>query len=246
MSRVTAIVCDDDKTARGIIANAIQSEFFSLGVEAEITLCTSGTELLARLTTADYNLLFLDIDMPGASGIQLGQKLREENNTIDIIFVSNREDRVFDSLKVEPIGFIRKSHLIEDIPDVLHRYWKHHKKSLDSKMLVAETKERIISVPLKDVIYFEGARNCQMLYMKDGKEPCQIRRNLKELEDELATDGFIRVHKGFLVNYNYIRLIEQDNVLLTDGRRIPLSRRKHQEVKSRFLQLMQKDGAFLS
>lgn len=246
MNRVTAIVCDDDKAARGMIANAIQSEFFNLGVEAEITLCASGTELLTQLTPARYNLLFLDIDMPGANGIQLGQRLREENNTIDIIFVSNREDRVFDSLKVEPIGFIRKSHLIEDIPDMLRRYWKHHQKSMDSKMLVVETKESIISVPLKDVMYFEGARNCQMLYVKDRKEPCQIRRNLKELEDELTVDGFIRVHKGFLVNYNYIRLIVQDNVLLIDGRSIPLSRRKHQEVKGRFLQLMQKDGAFLS
>lgn len=246
MDRLRMIVCDDDRTARNIIADATQVVFHDLGVETETALCSSGAELLTRLSSARFDLLFLDIDMPGPSGIQLGQKLRDEKNTIDIIFVSNREDRVFDSLRIEPAGFIRKSRLIEDIPDVLRRYWKHSKIRMEGKMLVVDTKEHIISVPLRDVMYFEGARNCQLLFIQGETEPRQIRRNLKELEDELTEDGFIRVHKGFLVNYGYIRLIEQDSVLLTNGSRVPLSRRKLQEVKSRFLHLMQQRGMVLS
>lgn len=246
MDKRTVIVCDDDSAARGFIANAVQAAFLELGVEAEIVLCASGSELRTRLSNGYFDLLFLDIDMPGTSGIQLGRQLRDEGNEIAIIYVSNREDKVFDSLKVGPVGFIRKSHLIEDVPDVLRRYLKHTGKKQAGKMLVVETRERVISVPLQDVAYVEGARNCQMLHLEGQAEPCQIRRNLKELEDELAQDGFIRVHKGFLVNYNYIRLIEQDSVLLTSGERVPLSRRKLQEVKSRFLQLMQKNGAVLS
>lgn len=246
MDRQTIIVCDDDKAARGIIANAVQAGFSELGVETETTLCSSGMELRNQMSSGCFDLLFLDIDMPGINGIQLGKQLRDEGKEIDIIYVSNREDKVFDSLKVEPVGFIRKSHLIEDIPDVLQRYWKHYGKRKMGKMLVVETKERIISVLLKDVMYIEGARNCQLLYLWGWDTPCQVRRNLKELEEELAQDGFIRVHKGFLVNYDYIRLIEQDNILLTNGNRVPLSRRKLQEVKSRFLQLMQQNGAVLS
>lgn len=246
MDRQIIIVCDDDKAARSIIANAVQGGFAELGVEVETVLCASGAELRTRLSNGCFDLLFLDIDMPGISGIQLGRQLRNEGREIDIIYVSNREDRVFDSLKVDPVGFIRKSHLIEDIPDVLRRYWKRCESRQTEKMLIVETKERILSIPLKDVVYIEAARNCQMLHIRGRAKPCQIRRNLKDLEDELAQDGFIRIHKGYLVNYHYIRLIEQDSVLLTDGEQVPLSRRKLQAVKSRFLQLMQKNGAVLS
>lgn len=53
----------------------------------------------------------------------------------------------------------------------------------------------------------EGAQNCQMIHIAGGEEPVPLRRPMQEMETELLSKGFIRVHKGYLVNCDYIRLI---------------------------------------
>ncbi len=65
---------------------------------------------------------------------------------------------------------------------------------------------------------------------------------MKELEENLAEKGFIRVHKGFLVNYQYIDTITNTAVILTDGQEVPLSRRSINDVKRRYLNLMKWDA----
>lgn len=245
MKRIRMTVCDDEETARGIVASSFQTIFAQHGVETEVTVCGTVAELIRKQLVSISDLLILDIDMPGMNGVSFGRKLREQKNEIDIIYVSNREDRVFDSLKVNPVGFVRKSHLLEDIPDVVEHYIHSNQKASRSRNLIVETKERIISIPLKRILYFEGARNCQLIHVQGQTDTLPIRRNLQDLEDELREEGFLRIHKGYLVNFDYIRLIGETDVLLTNGERVPMSRRKVQETKAQFLKLMQESGAFL-
>lgn len=245
MKRIRVTVCDDEAVARNIVASSFQAVFAQHGVETEITACATVSELVQKQMVSASDLLILDIDMPGMSGVAFGKQLRQQKNEIDIIYVSNREDKVFDSLKVNPVGFVRKSHLLEDIPDVVEHYLHDQEKTSSARKLVVETKEKIISIPLKSILYFEGARNCQLIHIQGQTEPLPIRRNLQELEEELSGDGFLRIHKGYLVNFDYIRLIEETDVQLTNGERVPMSRRKVQETKARFLKLMQNSGVFL-
>ena len=82
-----------------------------------------------------------------------------------------------------------------------------------------------------------------MLHLAETKEPVVVHRKMQDLEEELSSEGFLRIHKGYLVNYDYIRLIGDTCVLLTNGERIPISRRKIQETKQQFLKLMRTQGA---
>lgn len=68
---------------------------------------------------------------------------------------------------------------------------------------------------------------------------------MQDLEEELAPYGFLRIHKGYLVNYRFIRRIGEKDVLLTNDERVLMSRRKEQETKRSYLELMQGEGGVL-
>ena len=71
--------------------------------------------------------------------------------------------------------------------------------------------------------------------------PLLVQSSMKELEERLAGNGFIRVHKGFLVNYQFIDSIKNSNVILTNGGTVPISRRNVNQVKEQYLNLMKWD-----
>lgn len=245
MNKLIVGLCDDEYAARSIISSAFQTVFSGHGVEAEIIPCATVAELRALLAERTPELIILDIDIPDLNGIDFARMLREVGSEIGIIFASNREDRVFDSLKLAPVGFVRKSCLLEDIPSVVERYLKTRSAPQEPTILF-ETRDSIRRVPVSQICYIESERNVQLVYLSGTTEPITAHRKMQEMESELYPCGFIRVHNGFLVNYAHIQSIGKTWVYLVDGRTIPISRRRIESTKSRFLELMQSKGSILA
>lgn len=243
MEPLKIAICDDEETALAIIESAVRSTLAREGAPAELTPCASISELRRWMEVTAFDLLMLDIDMPQTSGIAFGQELREQNSRTEIIYISSREDKVFDSLKVRPLGFVRKNHFLEDLPDAIGLFLSQRAERTLPDRLVLEQRDTVRLVELRDILYLEGARNCQMLHIAGEREPIALRRPMQELEDELTPKGFIRVHKGYLVNCEYIQLIQEGQVRLSNGEVLPLSRRKVLEAKQRFLIYMRTHGA---
>jgi DNA-binding LytR/AlgR family response regulator len=244
MNKYKIAACDDNRTALDIIANAIVNSFQKHNLEVYIETFTEVKALKKRLEETEFHLLLLDIDMPVMDGIMFGKELRAHGNKTSIIYVSNREDRVFESLKVSPDGFIRKSHIIEDIPDVIEAYLLAHNEDKMEKLMI-QNRDKLCVVPLKDILYIEGNKKCPMVHVSEKEELIPLRRSMQELENELASEGFLRIHKGYLVNYKHIRIIGDTDVELDNNERVPISRRKIQEVKEGFLKLMQNRGSIV-
>lgn len=243
MEPLKIAICDDEETALTIIESTVKSTFAREGVPVELTTCTSISELRRWMDVTTFDLLMLDIDMPQVSGVAFGQELRDQNSRINIIYISSREDKVFDSLKVQPLGFVRKNHFLEDLPDAVNLFLRQRAKQILPERLVPEQRDKVRIVDLKDIMYLEGARNCQMIYIVGEREPVALRRPMQEMENELVSKGFIRIHKGYLVNCEYIQLIQDGQVRLVNGETLPLSRRKVLEAKQGFLTYMRTHGA---
>lgn len=244
MNKYRIAACDDNRTALDIIANAIVNCFQMHKLEVEIETFTEIKSLKKRLTETEFHLLVLDIDMPVMDGISFGKELRASGNKTSIIFASNREDKVFDSLKVQPDGFIRKSHIIDDIPEVIEAYLQAHQED-ETQKLILQNRDQLYIIPLADILYIEGNLKSQMVHTNLKKDPIPLRRPMQELEDELSIKGFIRIHKGYLVNYRHIRIIGDMEVELDNNEKIPISRRKIQDVKAGFMNLMQNRGTIV-
>ncbi|MCD8023803.1 MAG: response regulator transcription factor [Lachnospiraceae bacterium] len=243
MGEKNIALCDDEAPSLKILAGAITQQFRQRNLAVHIETFTGTAELKRRMKLQSFDLLFLDIDMPGTDGITFAETLREENNWIDIIYISNREDLVFEALRTQPKGFIRKSNLLQDVPGILNPYFSALPKEEKKDTMIIEEQDSIISLPISEVIYVEGSGKQQVLHLKGKKEPVVLRRQMQTLEEELSSKGFIRIHKGYLVNCRYIRRIENAQLTLTNGEVLPISRRKAAAIREMYLEQMQKRGS---
>lgn len=243
--KLRVAVCDDDEAARGIIASSLKNVFATYDVEAAASMYSSAEELSEAMPTRRFDLLLLDIDMPGLDGIEFGKKLRKAHDNIDIMYISNREDRVFDSLRVQPVGFIRKSNFFADVSDIVGAYLKARAERQHVSTVVLRDHEAVYPVQVDKIIYIEGQRKRQIVYVDGQQAPISLTRTMNELEEELGPEGLIRIHKGYLVNYRYISVIEEGDAVLTNGVRLPISRRKERETKERLLELVQTSNTLM-
>ena len=245
MNKMNLLLCDDERDALGILRSAVYSLLQSKGIEADVRTSSTKKELLTSLATFNADVILLDIDMPGEDGISIAEEICNNYKT-PIIFVSNCEDRVFESFKVHPFGFVRKSNFLLDFSNVISTFIQQKERS-DSKndRLIIKKEKSFLSIKIKDILYIECQMKHQKIYMIDEEEPLEIRYTIKELETILDEKGFLRVHKGFLVNISYIYRIDDDNVILKNGVKVPVSKRKVGEVRKEYLNKLKKTDSLL-
>lgn len=231
-------LCDNDERALPVIAGAVTSAFQTQKLEVKVAMFLSGKELLAAMQSAVFQIVFLDIDMPELDGIEVGKKIRQRSETVEIVYVSECEERVFEAFSVYPLGFVRKSNFLNDISDVVRLYIKKHARTQQAEQLKFSTRSKVVVLKRRLIQYIEGSGNYQLVYVNGQKEPVEIKMTMDKLEEALEPVGFIRVHKGYLVNYLYIQKIESGRVVLKGGAELPLGRSKVKEVRSRFLALV--------
>lgn len=235
-------IIDDDTNALTIISGSIKSLLDNKNVATMIETFTNSDELLKHEATNYFDLLFCDIEMPNKNGIQVSFEYKEKHPECEIVFISNREDKVFDSLKVHPFGFIRKKNFIEDIKFLLNSYFETKKNEKVKPTIVVSFSTTFYKLQLSDIIYIESKRKNQLVYVINKEKPIEITSTLHDLQEQLEPYGFLLTHKAFLVNYKYIQDIDTDyNIHLLNGAIVYLAKRKASEIKSKYLELMQED-----
>lgn len=176
-----------------------------------------------------YDLIFLDIEMPEISGIEVAKHY--DRNESSIIFVTNKDNLVFDAYNsTDSFGFIRKSNLEEDLQIVLDRFNK-----CDFRLAVMPVKNgsKIIKIRYSDITFIEKIVNNVIIHTIKGD--FSERSTITEMEKQLGNHGFIRCHVGYLVNLDYVRLIDSNEIELCNSARVPISRSNVKYVKSEFL-----------
>ena len=228
---------DDDKTALLISKGAIESFFQEKNIAISLDAFSSPVNFLAMAKEENYRLVFLDIDMPEINGLEVGKQVKQINPQTDIIYLSQREDLVFDTLQLHPFGFIRKSKIIQDFANVLELFVNTAlNTNEENKKITISSKTETISADINQIMYIEGNKNYQTFYLKDGGV-FDARVLMGDLETKLKEHGFIRVHKGYLVNYLYIRAIGTYEVSLTNNKILPLSSKRKDEIMAEYLKI---------
>lgn len=236
-------VCDDDAIALSAIAGAIESVFEKNDAEVAVQTFLPSSDLFEKLCAEYFHAVFLDINMPRCDGIALGKRLKAQRATLDIIYVSSAEERVFESLSVHPYGFVRKSSFLKDIAGIAKMYIAEHAEH-ERAILELKVHGSILNLDVGDILYIESIRDYQFFYLLGQKEPEKVRLTMELIEEQLASCGFIRVHKGYLVNFHYIQRIDAADIVLSSGIRVPVSKRKLQRVREKYMELNRRQGVF--
>ncbi len=236
--KIKIALCDDDAKALPVIAGAAESAFQEKGIYTDVRRFNSGRALLQAMEQTRFHIVLLDIEMPGMDGIAVGKRLRELGDGTHIVYVSEAESRVFESFLVQPLGFVRKSNFLNDIAAVVELYVKTCSQDERGDYLEFQTRSGLLTLKSRQIRYIEGSRNYQLLYLEGQKEPTEVKMTMDKLEEATRTHSFIRIHKGYLVNYRCIQRISASAVTLLDGTQLPIGRSKAAEVKSKYLSIL--------
>ncbi len=246
MQKLNIAICEDDANMLELISGSITAIFSKRSVELNLTTARSATKLRAHMEQQRFDLIFLDIQMPQESGIQFALWLRKQGDRTAIIYVSSQEGEVFEALQTQPFGFVRKRNFLQDIEPLVDRFLNQYFDEKSGRCAVVLTqKSGIFRIPVDNISHLEGDGKNQQLFYRDKSEPTVLRSTMDALENTLAPYGFIRIHKGFLVNYQAIAAMLPLEVELENGQRLPLSRRRSQEIKLEYLRLTKENDSIL-
>ena len=239
MLRYHVAVCDDERFAADAIVAAADRALQANGAQADFEVFTSAAELARRVVQTSFDLILLDIEMPGVDGIELGGMLREGGIQTEIIYVSNAEGRVFESLQVRPLGFVRKSTFAQDMANAMGVFVKSRRKKAANRTISLRMRHAFATFNIDEIRYVEGRGHDKLLHMVGGRSE-EVVATLDELAEKLVPYGFCRVHKGFLVNFAFAERIDAEGVHMGDDL-VPVSRAKSSEVRVAYLDYLQEN-----
>ena len=167
------------------------------------------------------DIIFLDIEMTGLDGMETARRIRLRDKEVSIIFLTGFTDKVFEAFEVEAFRYLVKPVKNGEIFDAIS---KAIERKGSEKYLSIEIHGRPLEIAFSKIIYAEVFNRIIRLHTKIGEREYYGR--LSDLEKELGK-GFFRCHRSFLVNLSYVRNYDANDVILSDGIRVPLSRQKY-------------------
>jgi len=242
---ISAIIIDDEKNARFILRSLIERHFSKQVkiVETAESLKT-GVEFINNYHP---DIVFLDIEMPEENGFRIFDYFRTIN--FALVFITAHQEYAIDALRNDALDFILKPVKHEDLRNLINRFKKkenthinqeHVKRLLESLSPYPDSRGKIVLPTfsgfqfekIHSIMYCEADRNYSRIVTFYG-EQILLSKPISYLEDVLPADIFLRIHKSYLVNINYVKSYNHTDgyhIVLDDGRVLDIASRRHIEV----------------
>ena len=226
-------VCDDNPADADYVADIIRRWAQARAVLMEIERFPSAEAFWFQYEeNRCYDILFLDIEMEpeGMNGIELAAKLRENDSSIQLVFVTGYMEYIADGYDVEALHYLLKPVTEEKLGSVLARALERVKAR--EKELFLQTTDGSVRVLNSEIRYLEVQRNYVTIH---AAEEYTVKRTLGDLEKELD-ESFFRTGRSFIVNLRFVRKITKAQVFLKDGAQVPLSRGLYEGINRAMIQ----------
>jgi len=183
-----------------------------------------------------YDILLLDICMPGMLGTEIAKEIRQRNENPEIIFLTTSTEFAVEAFALRATHYIVKPFHQNKFDEAMNRaVEKHHKKRAKTISLKLRSGEARL-VDINEIMYVESASHSQHIHLK-GREQIESRQTLSELLSlfgEHAKEQFISPYKGYIVNQKSIQSIELDKIILKSGVQVPLVKRNFKQIKDQY------------
>lgn len=212
-------VCDDQK----LVSEKIK-EMILHGDENryEVEVFSDGGALLN--SGKAFDILFLDIDMPGLDGIETAKALRKSDKKVKIIYITNYGGFAGYAFGVHAFGYLLKPVKEPDIKRQLKEAREYMEKESERPMAELFTKAGRIRIAVEDIYYFEYTSRMLQVHTREGVYEQQ--EKISECLEKMRPYGFAMPHKSFVVNLDQARGIRGYDITLMDGSIVPLSQKK--------------------
>ena len=233
-------VCDDELIECCGIAGKVKKIMEEMKLPCILRQFSSGQELLS--SSEGFDIIFLDILMRDLDGMQTAQLFREKAFDKILIFISSSRDFVFEAYDVEAFWYLLKPVDEKKLKRVLEKAVLKLESHPREFIIVSRERQKK-KLFLDDIYYFEVKG--RIIHVHGKEESFTYYEKLGILENCLQGKGFFRCHKGYLVNLKYAAGYNRQEVILDNGERIAIAKRRYDEFCREFLMYMKKSGGIM-
>ncbi len=236
---IKAVIIDDEKNSQELIFNIIKFHFPDIEIKIGNNVA-SGIEIISKFQP---NIVFLDIDMPDGTGFDVLKNLKDYN--FKVIFITGHEEHAVKAIKFSALDYILKPvnalELVNAVNQALTKIKQENEQvkiqtlltnlnQLNNKpeKIILNTSDNTYIVDINDITRCDSDNNYTIFYLANNQKII-ISKTLKEFENLLPEDTFIRIHRSHIININYITKINKRNtgfICMKDNSEIPLSPKK--------------------
>lgn len=211
MTKLRCLAVDDESLGRKMLEENIrQVPFLEL-----VGTCKNAFEAMETLQKQSVDLLFLDIQMPGMLGTQFLETLPEKPM---VVFVTAYSDYAVESYELNVVDYLMK-------PVPLERFVKAAYKALEIKQkkgvapaspdfLMVNVEYSLVKITVSDISHIEGMKDYVKIFLADVRKPILTKMTLKAMGEKLPEQGFMRVHKSYIVQLSRIEAIRNREIKL--------------------------------
>lgn len=230
MMRCVAI--DDEKLVRDLLEDNIRKVPYLQLVDS----CRNALEAMDLLQREAVDLIFLDIQMPGISGLQFLRTLRHPPL---VILVTAYEQYALEGFELDAVDYLLKPYGFDRFLKACNRAWERHRSKQEAAPAVAPPADDFffvnveymqVKINVANIRYVEGLKDYVKIHLASTDKPVLTRMTLKSIEARLADAPFIRTHKSFLVSIPHITAIKRDTIFLGE-RELPIGDRFREQVE---------------
>ncbi len=217
-------ICDDEEMYRVQLKSVLDK--ILVNADYEIETFADGNRLEEAYSEAPYDLVFLDIEMPAVDGITLARRLRARSEKVFIVFLTGHVEYALEGYEVNALRYLTKPVDTDKLKEVIR--YVQDKQGSGRQIIVKEDGEQLL-IDIADVMYMESMNQNVRIVTTKGEHV--IRYNIGDFEQQLAGDGFFRIHRGYLVALAKVKKLAKSDVIMEDGTALPVSRSNIKPLK---------------
>ncbi len=228
---MTCVIIDDEAKSRETIVNILTKYCPDVDIIGQAQNVEEG---YTAITTLRPEFIFLDIQMPGGSGLNLLSFFKDAD--FKVIFTTAYKDYAIDAIKMNAVDYLLKPIAINEVIDAVDKIKRLlAKKNLStgpvSRFLHLNSKTTIDLIPVEAIVYCEAESTYTNIYLNDGSKKVMT-KTIKDVEEQLPVNDFFRVHNSYIVQKRYIKqYIKGDggSIITSFNHHIDVSRRNKNE-----------------
>lgn len=233
------LICDDDINMLDKIKKGISRAMSVANINTKIHAFSNIEKISTQiLESSDIALLDIDFQESGMNGMALAKKLRAVRKDAIIIFITNFIEYAPEGYEVQAFRYIMKNKLEKDMVPCVLQAVQHLQNSLE--VFKIQIEGEIIDLVIDNILYFEVMQHFVTVHVQKDKlgknlKTYEFYATLSALEKQLASKGFLRIHKSFLVNMKHLKKFQSKEAVLDNGTTLRVSEKSYAEKKQEYL-----------
>lgn len=229
------VICEDSKGDLERLSGAIQRYAQEKSLSIEVSEYSTSPQYRKDIDR-EADVIFLDVEMEGYSGIDLAKIIRSIHDNQIIVFVSNHEKYAIEAFQVRAFHYLKKPLNYEALSTAMDLVLKEVETKQEQDYYIAKSNGSIVQYCLQDILYFEKQRNRLNIVMKNRE--VQVYGTVKEVIRQVERKGFVQVNQGVIVNLKHVHMMKEKMIYLNRGDCLSISKHRWSDVKKTYFQYL--------